>query len=269
MPLFEDKRTTWLLAAILGPALLVRLVHLWFLSDAAFPRTPLHCLETDMSAFWRWAQAILAGDWVGRDTYHPHFEWMQRIAPIETWYEWWGGKEIYHQAPLYPYLLAAVLAVKHSPTFALGVQLVLGTVQPLIMFCLARRLFDDNRVGLVSATLTALYGPFVFYQGVLLRDWLPPILEPLIVLMVLRVKVQRNTGEMITTGVIMGLANKLITEGNRAAARRQIRLAEQVYAQIPNYKASLYNLGIIYKRLGEKEKADEYFRRYCVATGSC
>ena len=101
-----------------------------------------------MSAFWHWAQSILAGDWL--------------------------GKEIYHQAPLYPYLLAVVLAVKNSPTFAIGAQLLL------------------------------------------------------------------------------------------------IRLAEKAYAGGPDYKVVFYNnLGLIYRRLGDKKKADEYFRRYCVAIGSC
>lgn len=242
MPFFEDKKTTGLLTAIVGLALLIRLVHLWFLSSTAFPRTPLHCTQTDMFAFWQWAQAILAGDWLGQDTYHPHFEWMQKLAPAETWYAWWGGKEIYHQAPLYPYLLAAVLAVKNAPTFAIGVQLILGISQPLIMFFLARRLFDDRRVAWVSAALTAFYGPFVFYQGLLLRDWLPPILEPLVVLMVIRVKERRSTGDMIATGLIIGLG---ILSKETTLAVSTIALLWLLMQYRPAWRAAVRPLGLI------------------------
>ena len=206
MTFLHDSRTAGWLAGIVGLGLLLRLAHLWFLSDTALLLFQEHCTQTDMSAFWQWAQTIVGGDWLGRDTYHPYFAWMKEIAPIETWYVWWGGKETYHQAPFYPYFLAAMLAVKNSPAFALVIQLLIGALQPLVLFFLARRLFDNNtNIALVSAALTALYGPFIFYQAVFLRDWLPPVLEPAILLMVLRAQDQRTAGAWITVGLLMGI----------------------------------------------------------------
>jgi len=193
-----------LLFAILALAFGVRLLHLWAISETAFLQFPLVIDQSDMYAFWQWAQRILDGDWLGRDTYHPNFEWRQQIAPLETWYRWWGGKEIFHQAPLYPYLLASLLSLRDSLTFVTLAQLLLGSLQPLILFFLARRFFDD-RVALIAATLAALYGPFIFYQGIVLRDWLPPVLEPLILLSVLRAKEKGHAGAWLSAGVVMGL----------------------------------------------------------------
>lgn len=148
----------------------------------------------------------MAGDWLGRDTYHPYFEWMRKVAPLETWYRWWGGKEIFHQAPLYPYLLAGLLALGGgSVPFVLLAQLVIGAVQPLVMYRLASLLFEP-RVGLAAAAFTALYGPFIFHQGVLLRDWLSPILEPLAVLALLRGKQRGGGWACGMAGGALGLA---------------------------------------------------------------
>jgi hypothetical protein len=102
-----------LLLGILILGVLFRLLHFQVLTDTAFLKVPRLYAQSDMYAFWQWAQTILAGDWLGRDTYHPYFIWMEKIAPLETWYQWWGGKEILQQAPLYP---TYWLAFWHYPT---------------------------------------------------------------------------------------------------------------------------------------------------------
>ncbi len=196
----------WILLGILGLALLVRLLHFWSIAGTAFPKLPLVYGNSDMYANWQWAQRILAGDWLGRDTYHPYNDWMKEIAPLEVWYRWWGGKEIFQQAPLYPYFVAGLLGLfKGSVTWVMLVQLLIGVLQPLIMYQLATRLFDA-RAGLAAAGLTALYGPFVFHQGVLLRDWLPPLLEPLALLALLHAKEVRRWWAWVAAGCALGLA---------------------------------------------------------------
>src|SRR5262249_24241281 len=156
--------------------------HFWALTESAIPFRHLFVTTTDDYAFYQWARTILAGDWLGRATYHPYFPWMRDIAPLQTWYHWWGGQEIFQQAPLHSYTLASLLALtRYSFPTVLLMQLLLGALQPVIMYFLARRLWN-RRVGLIAALITALYGPFVFHQGLLLRDWLAPILEPLALL---------------------------------------------------------------------------------------
>jgi 4-amino-4-deoxy-L-arabinose transferase-like glycosyltransferase len=194
------------LFAILGAGLLVRLLHFAAIRGTAFPRIPLAFTSSDMYAVWRWAESILAGDFLGRSTPHPYFGWMQAIAPLETWYRWWGGKEIFQQAPLYTYWVAALLGVSgHSLSVVLLAQLLVGSLQPLVMFALGRRLFDA-RVGLGAAALTALYGPVIFYQGALLRDWLPLLLEPLALLLLLRAHTQARGRDWVWAGAALGVA---------------------------------------------------------------
>ncbi len=188
---------------ILGCAL--RLGHFWAVSDAAFLKSPLVAAQSDQYAFWQWAQTILAGDLLGRNTYHPYFGWMRDIASLETWYRWWGGKEIFHQAPLYPYFVAGLLKLsKNSLGVVILVQLLVGTLHPMVVFWLAKRLFD-GRVGLVAAALTAFYGPFIFHQGLLLRDWLLPILEPLAVVALLKGRENDRSLNWLLAGAALGL----------------------------------------------------------------
>lgn len=194
------------LLGILASGVAIRLIHFWAISRTAFLRITLVSTNSDPYAFWQWAQTILAGDLLGRDTYHPYFEWMKEMAPLETWYRWWGGKEIFHQAPLYPYMVAGLSALTgNSLEFVVLAQLLLGSLQPLVMFWLARRLFDD-RVGLVAAAATALYGPFVLHQGALLRDWLPPLLEPLALVALLRARASGRSADGLLAGSLIGVA---------------------------------------------------------------
>lgn len=195
-----------LLLIILCAGLLIRVSHLWAIAGTPFPRFPVVPTPLDIHSFWEWAETIVAGDWLGRDTYHPSFDWMKEIAPRETWYRWWGGKAIFQQAPLYPYLVAVLLAVsRKSLVFVSAAQLVVGALHPLVMFWLGRRLFDSH-VGLVAAALTALYGPFIFHEGTLLRDWLPPILEPLALVALLRARETGRVRSWCLAGAALGVA---------------------------------------------------------------
>lgn len=198
----------YLLVGILVLGCLLRLGHLWAIWDTAFLKTPLFLVgaNSDQYAFWQWAHTILAGDLLGRNTYHPFNSWMKAIAPLETWYRWWGGKQIFQQAPFYPYWVAGLRALSwNSLRFVILVQLLVGALQPLIMFWLAKRLFDA-RAGLVAAALTAFYGPFIFHQGTLLRDWLPPILEPLALVALLRARETGRGAHWLVAGGILGTA---------------------------------------------------------------
>src|SRR5574341_1749810 len=103
----------WVLPALLGLGLALRPVHFRAISETAYPSLPLIATELAMHATLEWAQAILAGDWLSRDTYHPYFQWMRDLAPLETWYRWWGGKEIFQQAPLYTYFVVLLLLTRH------------------------------------------------------------------------------------------------------------------------------------------------------------
>ena len=95
------------IVVIVVTTLLLRSWHLYnhLASPLAHPEDVMP--STDSAAFATWAQKIAAGDVLCEDHYHPYMDWMGSIAPLQTFERWWGGKEIYHQTPLYPYLLAS------------------------------------------------------------------------------------------------------------------------------------------------------------------
>ena len=134
---WPKHRTLLLGIFLLG--LSFRLAHFWAISHTAFPELPLLLNQTDMYANTEWARAILAGDWLGRTTYHPYFNWMRERGTAEAWYRWWGGQTILQQAPLYPYWLAGWFSVLgESLPGVLFVQLVFGSLDCIVIYCLAR-----------------------------------------------------------------------------------------------------------------------------------
>ena len=202
----EVRKTSIWLLRILLLGILVRLLHLLFISRTAVPQLHFYYTQSDMHAFWEWSEQILHGNLLGKNPYHPYFDWMKKIAPLEQWYSWWGGKEIFQQSPLYPYLLATMrLIFKDSVVWIFFCQLMLGAFQPWIFFQLGR-LFFDNRTGLAAALLTALYGPFIFHQGTLLRDWLPPILEPLALLLLVSATGGKRLSLFFAAGIAFAIA---------------------------------------------------------------
>ena len=202
----RPKRLWLLLLALTAFAFSFRLLNLWAISDTPWAARYLTAHTGDDFVFFQWAQTILADDWLGRDTYHPYGNWMRKVGDIEEWHRWWGGKEVFHQTPLFPYLLAIWLALyKGSVSLVLATQLLLGSLQLIVMYFLAKRLFD-HRVGLVAAILTALYGPFIFYQTTLLRDWLVPVLESLAVLTLLKAGTSGRPYAWGLAGASLGIA---------------------------------------------------------------
>ena len=200
--------TGWVLLILVLIAGGWRLAHLravYLEYDYLVPAVWTH---TDMHAFMQWSDAILAGDILGRDTYHPNFDWLLRQATTDQWYQWWGGKEIFHQEPLYPYFVALVRFLSNGSLLApLVIQLIIGSLHPLILFFLGRRLCDD-RVGLMAAAMAAIYGPFIFYEGILLRDWLSPMIEPLVLLTLIAASGMRSRQWWfwLLPGLILGIA---------------------------------------------------------------
>lgn len=118
---------------VLGGGLLVRLLH-WLAvgGEDFFARLALDSVEYD-----RWARAIAAGDWLGRD--------------LGTFF----------QAPLYPYFLAVIYRfVSPSVQAVYGLQILLALVGCWMLYRAGSALAGP-RHGLVAAWLAALYPVFV------------------------------------------------------------------------------------------------------------
>lgn len=190
-------------ALIFAVALTVRMLYLATL-------LPTGCLAinsdpiSDMDTFHRWAGKIAAGDWLGKEDFHPYHPWQKAIASEETWQEWYGPK-VFHQDPLYAYFAAAVYSLAGTEPLALiAVQLLLGAATASGIGLLARRL-AGARAGLAAGLLAAFYAPFLFYESLLLRDTLLILLSTAFLLVVEEARRRPGPLPWALAGVVAGV----------------------------------------------------------------
>jgi 4-amino-4-deoxy-L-arabinose transferase-like glycosyltransferase len=125
---------------VVGLALVLRLIHLYEVSDTPFFQE----LHTDPFMYHHWAIEIAQGDWLG------------------------GSRPVFYLGPLYPYSLALVYSVFGPSTLAACVvQTVLSALSAGLVYHLGRRLFNPA-TGLIAGLCAAFYGMFIFYSSLIL-----------------------------------------------------------------------------------------------------
>ena len=203
--MFKSEASSRYLFIVVLSAALMRFGHFYFLSESALFDFPLVFTSSDMFASLQWAAQILRDPW-GYHPYHPYHSWMENIAPLETWYRWWGGEAVYQQAPLYAYLLSFFVALFAKPIpLVIFLQLALGVLHCVVVFSLARR-FSGLKGAVIAGLLSAFYGPFIFFQGVLLRDSIHMLLELAALLLLVRALDKKSLRDFFLTGVILACA---------------------------------------------------------------
>ncbi len=203
-PKRDKSRSILLLAALLGLAGILRFSHLAFHLSSPLGRVEEVFTYSDLHAFAQWGKKIAAGDILCRDTYHPYMDWMKEIAPLEKFESWWGGKEIYHQAPLYAYLAGLSYALTRSPAPLFVLQVLLSVLAVWVLFLLGRRL-AGRETGLWAALLAALFAPAIVLDAVLLRASLIGSLTVFSVYLLLRLSDRPSPGAAFLTGMLLGL----------------------------------------------------------------
>jgi 4-amino-4-deoxy-L-arabinose transferase-like glycosyltransferase len=172
----------WVVAlAIL--ALTLRLVYVWQVGGLSL----INPVELDPAFYYEWARAIAAGDWLGKDPFV--------------------------QSPLYAYLLATLLlVVGENIVRILIAQSLIGCGTVLLVYLAGRRLFGHAH-GLLAGCALALYAPFIFYEGMVMKTFLAPFLTVLLVLLFDRARdAAAPLGEgraarwFVITGAVYGLA---------------------------------------------------------------
>ena len=129
---------------------------------AAFAVRLLHVMQIRSAPFF----TVLMGDSHGYD------EWARRIAGGE-----WLGREVFYQAPLYPYLLGGIYAIagRHLLLVRL-VQIVIGSASCALLGLAVARLFSKRgpdpgrRAGMTAGLMLALYAPAIFFDGLLQKS---------------------------------------------------------------------------------------------------
>jgi tetratricopeptide (TPR) repeat protein len=140
------------LIAILATALGLRLAYV----SQIVPTNLVEPSDLDPGFYYNWAKEIAAGNWLG-------------TTPFV-------------QSPLYAYLLGAFIKLfGPALTPILVVQSIVGTGTVFLTYLAGRRFFDA-RHGLVAAACLAIYGPFLFEEGMVMKTFLSPFLTILLAL---------------------------------------------------------------------------------------
>jgi tetratricopeptide (TPR) repeat protein len=128
------------LAALAGAAFSLRVAHLIALSQSPFHP---HLLG-DSAGYAEWAQRLAAGDWIGR--------------------------EVFYQAPLYPYFLGAIYACIGSGWWpARLIQSALGAISCALIAAASASRFG-RAAGLAAGTFMALCAPAIFFDTLIQKS---------------------------------------------------------------------------------------------------
>ncbi|HNQ23403.1 MAG TPA: tetratricopeptide repeat protein [Phycisphaerae bacterium] len=123
-------------AVVFGAALLIRLAHVVATWNVAFVQRPVG----DAAGYLAWAQRIAGGEWL--------------------------GTEAFYQAPAYPYVLGALFSV-FGPEVAVvrAAQALWGAASAAVL-CWAGGVLFGRRTAWAAGLMHALYGPAVFFDGI-------------------------------------------------------------------------------------------------------
>lgn len=137
----ERARFGWAAsAAVFAVALAVRLAHVWQIRQAPF----FSVLMGDSRAYDVWAQQIARGDWLGR--------------------------EVFYQAPLYPYFLGILYTMAGRDLLVVRLcQAIIGSLACVLLGLAGGRLFS-RRGGIIAGLGLALYGPAIFFDALLQKS---------------------------------------------------------------------------------------------------
>ena len=165
----------------------------------AFGIRLVHVLQMRSTPFF----SILMGDSRGYD------EWAQRIAGGE----WWG-REVFYQAPLYPYFLGAIYAIagRHLLLVRL-VQALIGSASCVFVALAASRLVS-RRAGMVAGAVLAVYAPAIFFDGLLQKSVLDVFFVSLALWLIARILTVRLKPDLLWLSLGLCIGGLSLTREN-------------------------------------------------------
>jgi tetratricopeptide (TPR) repeat protein len=149
-------------AWIFATALAVRLVHVWQMRATPF----FSVLLGDSRGYDEWARRIAAGEWIGRD--------------------------VFYQAPLYPYMLGVIYAIAGRHLLLVRVvQALIGSASCVFLALAGERLVS-RRAGIAAGLMLALYAPAIFFDGLIQKSVLDGFFLCIGLYLIARISVSRS-----------------------------------------------------------------------------
>lgn len=137
------EQITWKYAAAIV-ALISFVINLIVLTD--YLKSPFsNFLLWDAASYWKWALEIAGGNWL--------------------------GTSIFHQTPLYPYLLSFFLTIFGQNLLPIYIfQSLLSAASSALVCSTVMKITDNKWVGLLAGLLYSFYGMQVFYTTKILTE---------------------------------------------------------------------------------------------------
>jgi 4-amino-4-deoxy-L-arabinose transferase-like glycosyltransferase len=220
-----------------GVFLLSVILHtIFFLQAKDTPLKSMHQWgNSDMSFFDQSARRIAAGDWLCDAALHPYHDWHNEFAgdyfkeypeTAASYYahhlnpegsadtlaarrEWineiYQGK-VYHQEPMYVYLLAATYRLFGlDPNWIYLWQLLLGACTNVLVFLIGRRYFG-SLTGLLAAVVVMVSGPIMVFQMTILRTSLTAFLTLLLLFYYQKMLDNQDRKSQLIFGAVGGVS---------------------------------------------------------------
>ncbi len=173
-PKASPGQITWALAGVFAVALAVRLFHIWQIRSAPF----FSLLIGDAKSYDAWAQRIAAGDWIGR--------------------------EVFYQAPLYPYFLGATYVLLGRDLVLVRIlQVLLGAGTCAVLAAAVRQWFGE-RAGRAAGLILALYAPAIFFDALLQKTVLDAFFLAWLLLALALFDRRTAAGPALLAGIALG-----------------------------------------------------------------
>jgi len=193
-------------------ALAVRLVHVWQMRATPF----FSVLLGDSRGYDEWARRIAAGEWIGRD--------------------------VFYQAPLYPYMLGVIYAIAGRHLLLVRVvQAGIGSAS-CVLLALAAERFVSRRAGIAAGVMLALYAPAIFFDGLIQKSVLDVFFLCVGLYLIARITVRLKPDTTGTTG--RGPAQRGGPDRDRRSAKASAERVDRSPQGFAEDHALWFSLGV-------------------------
>ena len=177
------KKDLLRILVIIFLAVLFRLIYFSeYVNSEIYPIS----LTSDSGYYYIWGREIAAGDIL--------------------------GNSVFQKWPLYAYLLGFVFKfISSSISIIYAGQLLLGVLNCVLVFLIAKKFFGSG-AGFIAGLLSATYGIFIFYEGLLIYSSLSIFLNSLWFLIFLHIKDRLGLARLFWLGIFLGVCT--VTQAN-------------------------------------------------------
>ena len=130
-----------------------------------------------------------------------HIELAQKINSPQGY-----GSEPFFRAPLYPFFFAQIYKLTHHSLYwSRFIQILLGSLLPLIVYVLGLRFFTRS-IGMAAALIASIYPTFIYHDVTILITSMKTLLAALVVLQLYRTGNNLRRHDFALSGILLGLA---------------------------------------------------------------